>query len=36
MCPGLTNESSYMDEVNEKTIVAVYAKDLEHALVKKV
>lgn len=33
MAPGLTNQEASMDNVEAKTIVSVYCKDLEHALV---
>ena len=32
MSPGLTNEQSHMDDVEENTIVSIYVKDHDHAL----
>lgn len=33
MCPGLTNEQTSMDEVEEGAVVAVYVHGHEHCLV---
>lgn len=33
MCRGLTNEEGYMDDVDKDTMVSVYVKGHDHALV---
>ena len=32
MCPGLTSEGAYMDDVPEETVCAIYAEDKANAL----